>query len=288
MAQSLIVIRNGKIVAESYPLDKVGVNTFSNIQSSTKSISSILVGIAIQEGLLNSTHTKLVDLYPNLFPDDDELKQITLHHALTMRSGLDFKNSAHTQQLYQEKGNSVQFILNRKRLAAPGERIHYSDGDPHLVSKAIEVIYGENAERFANKYLFKKLGIENYKWEQAKDGTTYGAFALHLTARDQGKIGQLLLNNGNWKGEQIINENYLQLATSHQVYIDLTGDSYGYYFWLYPEMSAFAANGHGGQYLFIAPDKNLVVVYTAWPYTNGNMQDRAMQLIEPIYKACKN
>lgn len=288
MAKSLLVIRNGKIVAEAYPMDEQDREKYSNIQSCTKSITSIMVGVAMQQGLLSSTQVKLVDLFPSLFPNHNEaLKEIRLHHALTMQSGLEFYNSKYTLQLYQTKQNSTAFVLQQKSVAAPGQKIHYSDGDPHLVSKAIEVVSGKSLQQFADATLFKKLGITNYLWEQAKDGTTFGAFSLFVTPRDLGKIGQLLLQNGQWNNEQLIDTNYLQMALSHQVNINLGDESYGYYFWLDPEKNTFSANGHGGQYLYVAPDKNLVVVYTAWPYTNGDLQGKAMELIDRIWAACK-
>lgn len=150
----------------------------------------------------------------------------------------------------------------------------------------MEKLSGKRLANFADEQLFQPLGINNYKWEHSKDGVTYGVFGLHLVPRDFEKLGQLLLQNGVWNGEQLIHPAYLNQALSHQVNIDLNDQSYGYYFWLNLTQGTFEANGHGGQYLFVAPDKNLVVVYTAWPYTNGNLQGEAKQLIQRVYNAC--
>jgi CubicO group peptidase (beta-lactamase class C family) len=287
MAQSLLVFRNGKLVAEAYPIDRNDISRLNNIQSITKSVTSMLIGTAIQQNVIASVDDKLFDIYPELFDDDPVKREITISDALTMRSGLHFDNDMHTQNLYATRSNSAQYVLSLNRGAEPGTVVRYSDGDPHLISKAIEVKSGKSLAEFADENLFQRIGIESWKWEAAHDGTTFGAFSLFLKPRDLGRLGQLLLQNGMWENEQIIDSSYLNAAVSRQVYSNLNNHPYGYYFWLYPEWNGFAGRGHGGQFLFIAPGKDLVIVYTAWPYTGSSLWDDHEQLISLIYQSCE-
>lgn len=287
MARSLLVFRNGKLIAEGYPNDMQDIRKAHNIQSCTKSITSMLLGVGIQQNLFTSLDGRLFDIYPDLFDHDVVKREITISDILTMRSGIGFWNSKHTQKLYSTSKNSAAFVLSLDRESAPGTSVQYNDGDPHLLSKAIEIKTGKSLADFANDNVFQKLGISNWRWESAKDGTTFGAFSLFITPRDLGKIGQLLVQNGTWDNERLVDSIYLQKAVSKQVYSDLNNKPYGYYFWIYPHLNAYAALGHGGQFMFVAPDKNLVVVYTAWPYTGYELWDDHEELMFKIHDSCE-
>lgn len=144
MARSLLVFRNGKLVAEAYPSNKADIDHLINIQSCTKSVTSLLTGIAIQKNLISSLDEKHFDIHPESFDSDERKRNITLYHALTMQTGLEFDNSKHTLGLYSTTANSAAYVLSRNRLYAPGLIMNYNDGAPQLVSKAIEVKSGKN------------------------------------------------------------------------------------------------------------------------------------------------
>lgn len=287
MARSLLVIRNGKLVAEAYPRDPADINKIHNIQSCTKSVTSILVGSAMQHEYISSLDEKLYSVYPEYFDTNPEKRDITLRHALKMQTGLEFDNSVHTLELYQTNRNSVEYVLAQEKLYDAGMIMNYNDGAPHLVSKYVEKKTGETLESFAAETLFAPLNIQEWKWEAANDGTTFGAFSLFLKARDFGKIGQLLLQDGKWKGEALIDSSYLSAASDIQASANFNSEPYGYYFWILPAYNAYAAVGHGGQFLLIVPEKNLVAVYTAWPYTNPAFFDQRNELMELIINSCK-
>jgi CubicO group peptidase (beta-lactamase class C family) len=286
MARSLLVFRNGKLVAEAYPHDDNDRNSYQNIQSCTKTFTSILTGIAIHDQKIASVKEKLYDIYPADFDSDTVKRKITIEDALTMRTGLYFNNDENTLKLYQSKGSSAGYVLSLKRLYEPGRIMNYNDGAPQLVSKAIEVRTGKKLDEYADEKLFTPLNIHNWQWETANDGTTYGAFSLYLTPRDFGKIGQLLLSGGKWNGVTLIDSLYLASAVKQHVLANRNNDPYGYYFWVFPGKGYFA-HGHGGQILFVAPDKNLVMVYTAWPYTSAEFFDDHVELINLILDSCK-
>lgn len=285
MARSLLVIRNGKLIAEAYPNNVSDRDEYANIQSCTKTITSIMLGIAIQNGIDISVEDKLFSIYPNLFDDDTKKHNISVEDALTMQTGLQFSNDKNTLQLYQTKTNSTSFVLSFPYIGLPGTFMNYNDGAPQLISKAIEVKTGKTLSVYANETLFQQLNITDWKWEHAKDGTTFGAFSLYLKPRDFAKIGLLLLQNGRWHNCQIIDANYLSAATS--IHTTTQNKPYGYYFWIYEKNSGFYAHGHGGQILLVVPEKNLVMLYTAWPYTSSSYFDDAFDLFEIIIDGCR-
>ncbi|TAL63495.1 MAG: class C beta-lactamase-related serine hydrolase [Bacteroidetes bacterium] len=286
MARSLLVFRNGRLVSEAYPNNPDDIYAIYNIQSCTKSFTSILAGIAIQNNEMGQLSERLYDIYPEYFDSDVSKRGITIEDALTMRTGLEFDNSAHTAELYQTDGSSVKYILTRQKLYDPCTIMNYNDGAPHLVSKVIEAKTGKALRDYAGEKLFTPLNIYDWDWESAKDGITFGAFSLYLKPRDFGKVGQLLLQNGKWENKTIIDSAYLSEATKIHVSANYNSEPYGYYFWILPAFNGYAALGHGGQFLFVAPDKKLVVVYTAWPYTSSQFFDQRNELMNIIVNAC--
>ncbi len=287
MARSLLVIRNGKLVAEAYPHEDEDISRIANIQSMTKSFTLILTGIAIERNLIDSVNQLLYSIYPEHFNDNPEKKDITFRHCLTMTTGLDFDNGDDTQTLYQTENSSVEFVLSREREYDPGIVFHYHDGAPQLVSAAIQKKYGKPFSEFANEFLFQPLGITDWKWEAAKDGNTFGAFSLFLKPRDLAKFGQLLIQNGKWNNVQVVDSSWIADATQPLVNSGQGGGPYGYYFWIYPAYNAFVCDGHGGQRIMVFPDKNLVIVYTAWGYTSGEFFDTFNEVADLIFNGCK-
>lgn len=286
MARSLLIIRNGKLVAEAYPHDIDDIDQIANIQSMTKSFTSILAGIALEKGLLDSVNQTLFSIYPEHFSRYPEKKTITLHQALTMSTGIDFDNGSHTQVLYHTDGSSVEYVLSQNQKYAPGQVFHYHDGAPQLVSAAVQKQFGKPFSEFANQYLFKPLGITDWDWEVAHDGNTFGAFSLYLKPRDAAKFGQLLLQEGIWNGQQIVDSAWISHATKPQLNSSQLGTAYGYYFWIYPAYGAYAADGHGGQRIMVIPEKELVIVYTAWGYTSGAFFDNLNEVVDLIVSGC--
>lgn len=287
MATSLLVFRNGKLIAEAYPRDKNDIDKLANIQSCTKSITSILMGNALQNNIIHSIDEKLYSIYPTHFDEDITKRDITISSALTMQTGLEYNNSEHTLDLYRTSQNSVEYILSFTKKYPTGLIMNYNDGAPHLISKVIETKSGKKLHEYAEQNLFSKLNINQWKWETAKDGTTFGAFSLFLKPRDLGKIGKLLIQNGNWKNEQLIDSTYLKAATTTQVSANSNNEPYGYYFWILPAWNAYYADGHGGQFLLVVPDKNLVVVYTAWGYTDRIFWDKGNELMSLLINSCE-
>jgi CubicO group peptidase (beta-lactamase class C family) len=261
-AHSLLVVRNGSLVAEAYTRDPRERDQYHDLQSATKSVTAILTGIAIDQSLIASVQTPLFEFMPNAFDDDLRKRALTLDHALSMRTGLQFDNDENTSEFFYYDGSSLEYVLHRDLVSTPGTSFYYHDGNPQLVSGALQAVTGMTAEQYAVRYLFGPLGIVDYQWEHHADGLTFGAFGLWLRPRDMAKIGLLLARDGVWNGEMIVPPEWLAAATApHTEWGD-----YGYYFWLLPD-GAFRAEGHGGQIIHVAKSLDLVVVMTADPYS---------------------
>lgn len=267
LVRSMIVIRNGKIVAEAYPRDAADRDQIQNVKSVTKSFTAILTGIALQNGLLDSLEQRFSDIYPEYFEDHPDRKQITIEQALTMRTGLGRDNKDAGYDFFFTD-NTVEFALSSPLLYQPGTTFYYSDVNPQLVSYAIQSRYGQPLSAFAKAFLFDPLGITDWYWQAGQDGVSYGASNLNLKPRDLARFGQMLLQNGRWQDGQIVDSAWVSEATRSQV--DLGAWSYGYYIWINPEDEVYWAAGHGGQTVMVAPGKNLVVVVTAWPYVQDS------------------
>ena len=274
-ARSLLVVRNGYLVAEGYcrDLDDIGVKRA--IQSATKSVTSLLVGMAIDKGLLDSVDRTLYSVLPDKFDGVEAKREITFRDLMTMKSGLDFDNDDFTLDMaYDVRGDGTAHILRKPLVHAPGTVFNYQDCDPHLVGAALERLAGMSLDEFAAANLFGPIGISDFIWLRHRDGTTYGGYGLYLAPRDLARLGQLVAQGGEWDGEQVVSVAWIDTSTAKQSEMDpdakASGFDYGFYWWRVPEIGAFTAYGHGGQYVMMVPAKDLVIVMTAEPDTNGD------------------
>jgi CubicO group peptidase (beta-lactamase class C family) len=286
LLRSLIVIRNGKIVAEAYPHDPNDMYQIQNVKSVAKSFTSILTGIAFQQHYLDSLSQAFSSIYPEYFEKYPEKAGITIEQALTMRTGLGLHGGDHSYNLYHSD-NSIEFILSKPLYSAPGKEFFYTDDNPHLISYAIQRRYGKSLAQFADQYLFSPLGITEWQWEAPKDGVSFGGTNLYLKPRDMAKFGQMLLQNGKWQDKQIVDSAWVAEATRAQYSEQYW--AYGYYFWIMKDLKAYDAAGHGGQEIIVVPYKNLVVVVTAWPYmtdTEWLRDNFCGTLLKDIIGAC--
>ena len=285
------IAKNGKLVFETYCRSTEDRDSFGHIQSATKSITSLLFGIVRSEGYIDSPDETLYSIIPEKFPFDQIKQSITCRHLLSMTSGLSFDNDVFSLEIYADKPNDpIKHILNKPLYADPGEQFYYRDCDPHLVSYVIQKLTGKTEEKWAKERLFDPLGIKDYYWDSDHTGTTTGAYGLHLKPRDMAKIGQMVLDNGRWNGSQIVDPAWIEVSTQKQVATQFQTEpylyDYGYYWWILPKWQAFTASGHGGNFIFIVPGKNLVVVMTSMPDvdndTVGTKLDEFEELIRPL------
>ena len=284
---SVLVIHNGYIILEMYPstiyptdIPKYNENMTHIVHSVTKSFTSALIGIAIQQGLIDSIKQRVVDFFPNRTIEnlDSRKQNMTLEHLLTMTTGFDwdewsypYTDSRNILIQMINSGDAVQFMLNRPMESNPGEEWAYCTGASHLLSAIITQVSGDRALHFAREFLFGPLGITRVFWSTDSQGINFGGSELRITPRAMAKFGFLYLNNGTWDGQQIVLPDWVINSTKPH----FTTTFYGYQWWLNPSAGLYHANGVYGQEIFVVPNHNLVVVFTG-NFKNQNPENQLL------------
>ncbi|MFC2084842.1 serine hydrolase domain-containing protein, partial [Bacteroidota bacterium] len=235
--------------------------------SASKSIISALVGIAIDQDFIEDVNLPIYSVFPDysdLF--NENKKQITLKHLLTMTSGLKWYESTmvfNDDALATTKSDDpVKYILSKSLVRTPGTAYKYNTGLTMLLTKIIERKSGISCEQFARDNLFEPLGIKDFKF------TEYSEF--YLRSRDLLKLGILYLNDGIWNGKQIIPNSWIRESTKPNT--DAGIEFYGYKWWYKSQkvngddIKSYYAMGFGGNFIAIFPDINMVIVSTAQNY----------------------
>jgi CubicO group peptidase (beta-lactamase class C family) len=289
----MLVIKNGKLVWETYLRQQSDRDHIHHIQSVTKSVTALALGLARDDGFFPDLDTRLSQLIPDQLDGLDPRKRnITIEHLLTMRSGIDFDNDVFSVEILTDRPRDpLRYILEKPLFAEPGQVYRYRDADPQLIAYLIERETGQLESDLVEQRIFEPLGIRDYYWEHGPDGATQGAHALHLRPRDLAKIGQLLLDGCSWHAEQIVSSEWCNLATQVHVTPEETGHTqeplgFGYYFWVLTARDAFAGWGHGGQFILAVPEQRLLLVQVALPDTDdlhgGSLED-FVDLTAPLW-----
>jgi len=266
LMKSLLIIKDGKLISEGYCVNKEDRDKIANIKSATKSVTSLLFGIAKDLNYFVTIDQKIHEFIPEYFDDNASKKEISIHNVLTMSSGLKWSNTTDTWPLITGKyDSSLEQVLSKDMEFSPGENFRYHDGNCQLISGIITGSTGLSLEEFAENTLFSDLEINEHYWEKHPDGLNFGAVALYLKPRDFAKIGLMVLQEGVYKDTRIVSSNWIDDATKTHIYAD-DDHPYGYYWWIRPEFKAYTAIGHGGQYLYIIPEHQLLIVATSEPY----------------------
>ena len=277
---SFLVIRNGYLVWEEY-YHGMSKDGYADVMSVSKSVLSILIGQALDTGKIESLDRKLIDYFPEYFSSSTDARKrlITLRHMLTMTAGFQWDEVATGRDWVASK-DWYQFVIDLPMAANPGDVFDYNTGLSHLLAGVLGRASGQSALAFAVPNLFQPLGIGNYRWDTDPRGNYVGGFHMYyFTSRDLAKFGYLALRNGFWENRQLVSRSWIEDATSvHVSYAsDLTIGDYGYHWWVRPQWgyTAFMASGFGGQYVFVVPGLDLIMVSTA--DTTGDTIDRHMQ-----------
>lgn len=262
----LVIIRHGYNILEAakhpYQLDNK-----HEIYSISKSVTSALIGIAIDQGYIQGVDQPLTDLFPEYEIDnlDAQKQNLTLENLLSMTTGFKCRDSylyrwAGIREM-EQSGDWVDYVLDLPMEYEPGEHFEYCNSATFLLSALITETTGSSALDFAEEHLFTPLGIQNATWQANPQGINIGYSGLHITASDLAKFGYLYLRGGEWNGEQIIPTDWV--STSTQEYTSATlEDGYGYQWWL-DDAGYDIALGYSGQFIFVIPEKDMVVVFVS-------------------------
>ncbi len=274
---SVLIVKDGYLVVEEY-LSYYTAGILHPVYSVTKSFISTLIGITIEEGVIESVNQKILDFFVNVSVPNIELREnVTIYHLLTMTSGISWREDISyylpENSFVQMKAsdNWVEFVLSRGKDEEPGTVFNYNSGGSHLLSAIIEEATGNSTFEYANEHIFEPVGFTDVFWSQDPQGIYFGGADLHLLPRDMAKFGFLFLNNGTWNETQIVSKEWVDQASNNTVVV--SGWSwYGYQWWVYPQMNAYLALGWAGQIIQVMPDYDMVVVFTSslaefdWPF----------------------
>jgi CubicO group peptidase (beta-lactamase class C family) len=266
---SLLVVRHGNLAVEEY-FNGNTAQSLNDVRSVTKSIVSTLTGIAVRRGALHADDPIgpfLNAIAPTLEPAK---RAITIENLLTMRSGFQWQESGSIG--YNEwilSGNPIGFLLDKPLVAQPGLAFNYNSAAVHLLSVVVQEAVGETLPDFARTNLFTPLGISRATWEVFSDGRVNGGAGIDLRPRDLAKIGALWLQHGSTGPQQILDPVWVALGTSPTgPFTPSSGPlreiSYGWLWWLAPPGApeAFFAWGYGGQFIWVVPSLDAVIVVT--------------------------
>ena len=267
-------------------------NMLHGLKSATKSITSACIGIAIDQGFIESVHQSIFDYLPDhKHLGTDGKDKITIEHLLTMTSGLEWDewhaplSSAKNDIVgiwFQDK-DPVTFILERPLVNEPGTSYTYSGGNMIVLGEIIRYATKMNIDEFSIKYLFEPLGVDSSLWElQFENGVIETGGSLAITPRDMAKIGVTFLNKGVWNGKRIISEQWVEKsATSFpgNSGINIPGEpsgrnGYSYSWWIKTfsvhgkKIDMYSAGGWGGQHIMVLPELNTVIVFTGGNYVS--------------------
>jgi CubicO group peptidase (beta-lactamase class C family) len=263
---SVTVTRHGTMVTDATVLP-FWPDSKHLIYSCTKSVVSALIGIAIGQGAIEGVDEPVLDLLPgrtvaNL---DENKKAMTLEHLLTMSTGLDCTDSyLYRWQGMREMVNTddwVQYVLDLPMKREPGQRFEYCNGASHLLSAIITEATGKSALDYAREHLFGPLGIHDVEWTASPQGISIGWARIQMKPHDMAKIGHLYLHDGKWDGQQLLPGGWVE-ASSHKHIVATLQDGYGYQWWV-DGSGYYMALGYAGQYIFVIPDKDMVVVFVS-------------------------
>lgn len=263
---SFLVVRNGYIVWERY-YRGMTVDRYADVMSVSKSVLSLLLGQALDQGKIENLDRKMADYFPEYFsPSSDARKrQITLGHMLTMTAGFQWDEVA-TGDKWVGSKDWYKFVIDLPMTSNPGTVFDYNTGLSHLLAGVLSRASGQTALAFGNHNLFAPLGIGNFRWDVDPRGNYVGGFHMYFTSRDLAKFGYLALRKGYWNDRQLVSRAWIEDSTAVHV-LDASpttiGD-YGYHWWVRPQWgyAVFMAAGYGGQYIFVVPGLDLIMVST--------------------------
>lgn len=271
--RAALIVRRGLIVYERYKAGN-GAGTLFNLYSCTKSVTSALVGIAIDQRLLEGVDLRLSAFFPGIATTVDAARKsgVTLRHLLSMSSGLDWPEWGAWNYYFQPMVDSpdwVAYVLARPMAAEPGRVFTYNTGGSQVLSAVVGLAAGVPAAAFARRELFDRIGIGRVEWPSDPNGVSTGGYGIRMSARDAAKFAYLFLNNGTWDRRQVVSRAWIEESTRQQSDGHSWFGSYGLHWWLGPladarASSAFFAMGYGGQYLFVVPALDLVAVFFSW------------------------
>ena len=298
---SVLIVKDQELVYEKYfqgykydymaeglrgDLIQFDKETTHNTASATKSVTSLLVGLAIDKDFIEDTNSKIFSFFPSYSRlKNTEKDRITVANLLTMTSGLKWNEQ---DVFYSDVENDiiqlfitsdpVEFILSKPIIHEPGTNWYYNGGGTNLLGEIIHNTSQLKLDEFGEKYLFEPLGIDGHEWQSINHDLIYASGDMKLKPRDMAKLGQLVLDEGKWNGNQVVSSKWIREMTKHSVVLS-QNSGYAYHWWIQSyewdskNIISIYADGWGGQRIMVFPTVNMVVVFTGGNYLEQHPLD---------------
>lgn len=297
---SVLVAHKGKLIHEEY-FNNGHVDYMNDLRSATKSITSLMVGLALEDGYIKSVEQKAFSLITDekLYKAMHPLKQaITIQDFLTMSSVLDCNDdvpfSLGNEERMYISYDWVKFVLGiplkgyapwetRPEDSQYNRSFSYCTAGSFLLGAIVEKTSGKKMDVYAKESIDSKLGINAVKWNYSNHGITSGAGGTRYKSRDFLKFGELFRNGGRWNGEQIINQNWVEESIQTRAEVRANVE-YGYFWWKFAfdvngkKYWSYAASGNGGNYLFVQPDLEIVTLITSELYNSRQGHEQSQKI----------
>jgi CubicO group peptidase (beta-lactamase class C family) len=290
--KGIVIVRDGRLVSEQY-FNGDSVDTLHDIRSATKSITSLLMGIAIQKGLVHNVNDSIA-LYLAALPKDGKEK-ITIKDLLNMRSGLDADDEDPStpgdEDNLDKSSDWIRTIYAVPMKGIPGSKYNYCSINAFLTGALVENVSHVPLDAFATSNLFEPLGIQDYRWRHVPINRTTGQGNLSITTRDMAAIGELMLNEGAVNGRPLVSREWIARSLASQVAIsdsDPYADFYGYMWYTKAEpigghsIEVHFASGNGGNKIYIVPSLHMVIAITSSAYNTNYGQRRSQDILWKI------
>jgi CubicO group peptidase (beta-lactamase class C family) len=293
---SLLVVKNGRLIAEDY-FNEGSIDELGKRASVTKSYTSALVGIALDQGYISSIDQKMLEFFPDVTDriTDPRKEQITIRNMLEMRAGYPWEETDPTLWAALWTGEYINDIADIPLTADPGTRFQYSNLTSNWLGIIVARATGTDLMSLGKEYLFNPLRVSPGEgWNRDLDGYYIGSGDIQFTARDMAKFGLLYLNGGEYEGKQLVPADWvrdsLETYTVNEFELKKIGRftdiGYGYQWWS-ADVGEYHVNfawGHGGQLIVLIDKLNVVIVTTADPFYGKDIHFDAWKYEEAIIK----